>query len=120
MSDTSRNNEVMKYCFGDDAEFVAVKHYDRLQRELADAREDAANQRRLADLALAHRDEIIKERDILERELNEVHNKISNLMQNQTVAMLELQEKWHDALRELEKLQKERDTLVRAFNSRGY
>ncbi len=83
----------MKYCFGDDAEFVAVKHYDRLQRELteaqdkieelveigltqmdkerslkrelAEAREDAANQRRLADLALAHRDVIIAERDTL-------------------------------------------------------
>ncbi len=39
MSDTSRNDEVMKYCFGDDAEFVAVKHYERLQRELAEARE---------------------------------------------------------------------------------
>jgi hypothetical protein len=39
MSNTSRNNEVMKYCFGDDAEFVAVKHYERLQRELAEARE---------------------------------------------------------------------------------
>ncbi len=98
----------MKYCFGDDAEFVAVKHYDRLQRELTEAREDAANQRRLADLALAHRDEIIKERDILERELNEVHNKISNLMQNQTIAMQELQEKWHVAL-------KQRDILETAL-----
>jgi hypothetical protein len=38
MSDTSRNDEVMKYCFGDDSEFVAVKHYERLQRELAEAR----------------------------------------------------------------------------------
>ena len=113
----------MKYCFGDDAEFVAVKHYERLQRELteaqdkieelveigltqmdkerslkrelAKAREDAANQRRLADLALAHRDEIIKERDILERELSEMRERC-------------------------EKLRKERDTLVRAFNSRGY
>jgi predicted RNase H-like nuclease (RuvC/YqgF family) len=37
MSNTSRNNEVMKYCFGDDAEFVAVKHYERLQRELTEA-----------------------------------------------------------------------------------
>jgi DNA-binding MltR family transcriptional regulator len=37
MSDISRNDEVMKYCFGDDAEFVAVKHYERLQRELAEA-----------------------------------------------------------------------------------
>ena len=27
----------MKYCFGDDAEFVAVKHYERLQRELTEA-----------------------------------------------------------------------------------
>ena len=147
MSDTSRNDEVMKYCFGDDAEFVAVKHYDRLQRELAEAREllikclsimpvgyvpthttenlpemigdlakalaeettereklerelneareDAANQRRLADLALAHRDEIIKERDILELELSEMRERC-------------------------EKLQEERNTLVRAFNSRGY
>ena len=98
----------------------ASKRIEELEHQLAEAQEDAANQRRLADLALAHRDEIIKERDILELELNEVHNKISNLMQNQTVAMLELQEKWHDALRKLEKLQKERDTLVRAFNSRGY
>lgn len=38
MRNTSRNNEVMKYCFGDDAEFVAVKHYERLQRELTEAR----------------------------------------------------------------------------------
>ncbi len=85
----------MKYCFGDDAEFVAVKHYERLQRELSEVKEDAANQRRLADLALAHRDEIIKERDILERELSEMRERC-------------------------EKLRKERDTLVRAFNSRGY
>jgi hypothetical protein len=37
----------------------------RLSRELAEAREDAANQRRLADLALAHRDVIIEQRDAL-------------------------------------------------------
>lgn len=87
----------MKYCFGDDAEFVAVKHYERLQRELteaqdkieelveigltqmdkerslkrelAEARKHAANQRRLADLVLAHRDLLIEERDRLEKAL---------------------------------------------------
>jgi hypothetical protein len=36
-----------------------------LERELDEAREDAANQRRLADMALAHRDVIIAERDTL-------------------------------------------------------
>lgn len=63
----------MKYCFGDDAEFVAVKHYERLQRELADAREQ-----------------------------------ISTLMHQQTIAMQELQEKWHAAL-------KQRDILETAL-----
>ncbi len=75
MSDTSRNDEVMKYCFGDDAEFVAVKHYERLQRELAEAREQ-----------------------------------ISSLMHQQTIAMQELQEKWHAAL-------KQRDTLAESLHS---
>ena len=37
----------------------------QLELELAEAREDAANQRRLADMALAHRDMIIEERDTL-------------------------------------------------------
>jgi hypothetical protein len=51
---------------------ATLKAYNRLidlcadvERELAEAREDAANQRRLADLALAHRDVIIAERDTL-------------------------------------------------------
>jgi hypothetical protein len=56
----------------------------------------------------------------LERDLAEAREQISTLMHQQTIAMQELQEKWHDALRKLEKLQKERDILVRAFNSRGY
>jgi len=43
-----------------------------LQRELAEAREDAANQRRLADLALAHRDVIIAERDTLAEAIREL------------------------------------------------
>ena len=38
----------------------------KLERELAEARKDAANQRSLADMALAHRDAIITERDTLE------------------------------------------------------
>jgi hypothetical protein len=43
-----------------------------LTNELAEAREDAANQRRLADMALAHRDVIIAERDTLEEALRQV------------------------------------------------
>jgi hypothetical protein len=39
MSDTSRYDQVMKYCFGDDAEFVAVKDYELLQQELAETRQ---------------------------------------------------------------------------------
>jgi hypothetical protein len=42
---------------------VMEAHSRQLERELAEAREDAANQRRLADMALAHRDVIIAERD---------------------------------------------------------
>jgi hypothetical protein len=44
----------------------------QLERELAEAREDAANQRRLAELALAHRDALIEERDNLEDALDEI------------------------------------------------
>lgn len=46
--------------------FESMEHEAKskqLERELAEAREDAANQRRLADMALAHRDVIIAERD---------------------------------------------------------
>jgi len=43
-----------------------------LERELAGAREDAVNQRRLAELALAHRDALIEERDTLEEALQEI------------------------------------------------
>jgi seryl-tRNA synthetase len=46
--------------------FESMEHEAKskqLERELNEAREDAANQRRLADMALAHRDVIIAERD---------------------------------------------------------
>ena len=49
-----------------------------LERELAEAREDAANQRRLADMVLAHRDVIIAERDTLEEALERVSRQRSN------------------------------------------
>jgi len=51
---------------------VSADFARQLERELADAREDAANQRRLADMALAHRDVIIAERDTLEEALQEI------------------------------------------------
>ena len=47
----------------------ASQRIEQLERELTEAREDAANQRRLADMALAHRDVIIAERDTLEEAL---------------------------------------------------
>jgi hypothetical protein len=67
MSDTPRTDEISRGYLS-----VPVEWAKTLERELAEAREDAANQRRLADLALAHRDAIIEERDILERELSEM------------------------------------------------
>ena len=72
MSDTSRNDEVMKYCFGDDAEFVAVKHYERLQRELAEAREE--NKRLIADMILHERmsSQFQDERDTLAEALERI------------------------------------------------
>lgn len=51
----------------------------KLDRELAEAREDAANQRRLADLALAHRDVIIAERDTLAEALRVTWEDIDHL-----------------------------------------
>lgn len=55
--------------WGDDGLIAAtwrcVEGYEKMEKELAEAREDAANQRRLADLALAHRDVIIEQRDTL-------------------------------------------------------
>jgi len=51
---------------------VSADFARQLERELAEAREDAANQRRLADMALAHRDVIIAERDTLEEALQEI------------------------------------------------
>jgi hypothetical protein len=51
MSDTPRTDEVMKYCFGDDSEFVTVKHYERLQRELAAAQEQRDGAFSLIDYA---------------------------------------------------------------------
>lgn len=76
---------------------IAQRHgrYVEASKRIEQLEEDVANQRRLADLALAHRDEIIKERDTLELELSEMRERC-------------------------EKLQEERNTLVRAFNSRGY
>jgi chromosome segregation ATPase len=43
----------------------ASKRIEQLERELAEARNDATNERRLADMALAHRDIIIQQRDEL-------------------------------------------------------
>lgn len=50
----------------------ASQRIEQLERELTEAREDAANQRRLADMALAHRDVIIAERDTLEEALHSI------------------------------------------------
>lgn len=91
----------MKYCFGDDAEFVAVKHYERLQRELTEAQDKIEE---LVETGLTQMD---KERS-LKRELAEAREQISTLMHQQTIAMQELQEKWHSAL-------KQRDTLAAAI-----
>jgi hypothetical protein len=51
--------------YSDDPGDTLLEAVCHLKRELAEAREDAANQRRLADMALAHRDVIIAERDTL-------------------------------------------------------
>jgi hypothetical protein len=92
MSNTSRNNEVMKYCFGDDAEFVAVKHYERLQRELTEAQDKIEE---LVETGLTQMD---KERS-LKRELDEVrkqrdiYRKLLEKNQEQKKYILELEEK---------------------------
>jgi hypothetical protein len=53
---------------------IAQRHarYVEASKRILELEEDAANQRRLADLALAHRDIIIKERDTLETALKEI------------------------------------------------
>lgn len=55
---------------------IAQRHarYVEASKRILELEEDAANQRRLADLALAHRDIIIKERDTLETALKEIYN----------------------------------------------
>ncbi len=64
MSDTPRTDAIIfRATFAREA--VESDFARQLERELAEAREDAANQRRLADMALAHRDVIIAERDTL-------------------------------------------------------
>ena len=82
----------MKYCFGDDAEFVAVKHYERLQRELTEAQDKIEE---LVETGLTQMD---KERS-LKRELDEVrkqrdiYRKLLEKNQEQKKYILELEEK---------------------------
>lgn len=68
MSDTPRTDSAIRNSDGQWS-YPLRNTCQQLERELAEAREDAANQRRLADLALAHRDVIIAERDTLEEAL---------------------------------------------------
>jgi hypothetical protein len=58
---------IKAYFIKKDLVIVSRVEYDRLLK-------DAANQHRLADLALAHRDIIIEERDTLKTALKEIYN----------------------------------------------
>ncbi len=57
------------------------KEVCELLGELAEARKDAANQRRLADLALAHRDVIIAERDTLVEALHSIRHRLGDFQE---------------------------------------
>ena len=61
-----------------DRAIAAEKKNEQIERELAEAREDAANQRRLAGMALAHRDMIIEERDTLVDAVDEFLSQIGS------------------------------------------
>lgn len=81
MSDTSRNNEVMKYCFGDDAEFVAVKHYERLQRELAEAKAFEESRLKSTQFNFQRYQEAAKQRDTLVEALHSIRHRLGDFQE---------------------------------------
>ncbi len=70
----------MKYCFGDDAEFVAVKHYERLQRELAEARMDATHWKAQCQKGFNIAD-IIQQRDTLAEALYSIRHRLGDFQE---------------------------------------